>query len=65
MVRHRRRSLQLVDPELKTMPQLAAARPRILSCVQEVFSTIGKAGFMARVEALDFRSLRSRVPPTC
>jgi crotonobetainyl-CoA:carnitine CoA-transferase CaiB-like acyl-CoA transferase len=42
----------LNDPGLKTMPQLAAARPRILPLVQEVFAKIPKAELMARVEAL-------------
>ena len=42
----------LSDPELQTMPQLAAARPRILPRIQEVFGKIPKAGLMARAEAL-------------
>src|SRR5215207_7615018 len=40
------------DPELATMAQLAAARPRILPRVAEVFRQIPKAELMARCEAL-------------
>lgn len=42
----------LDDPELRTMQQLAAARPRILPRIQAVFDTVSKAELMARVEAL-------------
>ena len=42
----------LDDPDLATMPQLAAARPRILPRIAEVFGAIPKAELMARVEAL-------------
>ncbi len=42
----------LNDPELTTMAQLAAARPRILPRIAEVFGKLPKAELMARVEAL-------------
>jgi crotonobetainyl-CoA:carnitine CoA-transferase CaiB-like acyl-CoA transferase len=42
----------LADPELATMRQLAAARPRVLPRVAEVFRSLPKAELMARCEAL-------------
>lgn len=42
----------LTDPDLRTMRQLAAARPRIRTVVQEVFSKLTKAELTARLETL-------------
>jgi crotonobetainyl-CoA:carnitine CoA-transferase CaiB-like acyl-CoA transferase len=42
----------LTDPDLATMAQLAAARPRVLPRVAEVFRKMPKAELMARCEAL-------------
>lgn len=40
------------DPDLRTMRQLAEARPRIKTEVQALFSTLAKADLMAKLEGL-------------
>ena len=42
----------LRDPSLDSMPKLAAARPRILARVSEIFGKLSKAELMARCEKL-------------